>query len=225
MSRGTTEPETITPEVLLRAYSIGIFPMAEHADDPSLHWIEPHRRGIIPLDSLKISSSLAKTLRSNRFEIRVDHDFNAIISACADRPGDTWINERIRILYGTLFKDGDVHTVEVYSESALVGGIYGVSIGSAFFGESMFHRKSDASKVALMHLAARLIAGGYALFDTQFLTPHLASLGGVEITRSVYKSKLYPAVLQRGNFAALDTATHARGRDILEILIGSRRKD
>ena len=154
-----------------------------------------------------------------------DHDFKAIIAGCADRPGDTWINERIRILYCALFDQGHVHTVEVYSHDELVGGIYGVSIGAAFFGESMFHRATDASKVALMHLAARLIAGGYALFDTQFLTPHLASLGGIEITRRAYQSKLVPAVMERADFAALDVATHANGHDILAILLGTRRAD
>ena len=218
MSRRDTESDRITPEIILRAYAIGIFPMAEKASDPSIHWVEPRFRGIIPLDGLIVSKSLAKTIRSNGFDIRVDHDFQATIAGCATRPGDTWINARIRSLYGELYAHGHVHTVEAYLDGALVGGIYGLSIGAAFFGESMFHRATDASKVCLMHLAARLIAGGYQLFDTQFLTPHLATLGGIEITRDAYQSRLVDAVMTRANFMALPSDAHQNGQIILNIL-------
>jgi len=218
MTRHDANRDTITPEVLLRAYAIGIFPMAENADDPSIHWVEPRIRGIIPLDAIHISKSLTKTIRSNRFEVRVDHDFDGVISGCATRPGDTWINSRIKALYGALFERGFVHTVEVYQDHQLVGGLYGVSIGAAFFGESMFHRVTDASKVALVHLAARLIQGQYELLDTQFLTPHLATLGGIEIPRDDYQTRLVNAVLGRGDFTELDQQAHADGAHILSLI-------
>jgi leucyl/phenylalanyl-tRNA--protein transferase len=218
MTRHDANRDTITPEVLLRAYAIGIFPMAENADDPSIHWVEPRIRGIIPLDDVHISKSLGKTIRSNQFEVRVDHDFEGVISGCATRPGETWINSRIKSLYGALFERGFVHTVEIYQDQQLVGGLYGVSIGAAFFGESMFHRVTDASKVALVHLAARLIHGQYELLDTQFLTPHLATLGGIEIPRDDYQTRLVNAVLGRGHFTALDPHRHADGTDILGLI-------
>ncbi|MBA4270450.1 MAG: leucyl/phenylalanyl-tRNA--protein transferase, partial [Methylobacterium sp.] len=149
----------ITPEIMLRAYAAGIFPMAETADDPNLFWVEPDLRGVIPLEGFHLSSRLARTVRSERFEIRVDSDFDAVIAACAeprpDRP-DTWINRRIRDIFGALFRIGHVHTVECWREGRLVGGLYGLALGGAFFGESMFHRETDASKVALVHLVARL---------------------------------------------------------------------
>lgn len=223
MTRHDANRDTITPEVLLRAYAIGIFPMAENADDPTIHWVEPRIRGIIPLDAVHVSKTLAKTIRSNRFEVRVDHDFDGVISGCATRPGDTWINSRIKSLYGALFERGFVHTVEVYQDQHLVGGLYGVSIGAAFFGESMFHRVTDASKIALVHLAARLIHGQYELLDTQFLTPHLATLGGIEIPRDDYQTRLVNAVLGRGDFTALDPQAHADGVHILR-LIGKNQK-
>src|SRR5262249_46653334 len=166
----------ITPEVLLKAYACGIFPMAESADDPALYWVEPERRGILPLDHLHISRRLARTVRSDRFTVVSDRDFDAVIDGCAE-PGPgrarTWINERIRVLYRALFDCGHCHTVEVYDDGALVGGLYGVSLGAAFFGESMFRRTRDASKVALVHLAGRLRAGDFILLDTQFVTDHL----------------------------------------------------
>ena len=224
MSRRDNDSHTITPDVILRAYAIGIFPMAENADDPSLHWVEPRFRGIIPLDGLKVSKSLAKTIRSNRFDIRVDHDFAATLTGCATRPGDTWINARIKALFGTLFERGMVHTVEVYANDELVGGIYGLSIGAAFFGESMFHRVTDASKIALMHLSARLFVGGYHLFDTQFLTPHLASLGGIEITRNAYQERLVNTVMGQADFARLPIDGHHDGREILHIISSKASK-
>ena len=223
MTRYDATRDTITPEVLLRAYAIGIFPMAENANDPSIHWVEPRIRGIIPLDGVHISKSLAKTIRSNRFTIKIDHDFNGVISGCASRPGDTWINQRITSLYRQLFERGFVHTVEVYEQEKLVGGLYGVSIGAAFFGESMFHTVTDASKVALVHLAARLIHGQYELLDTQFLTPHLATLGGIEIPREIYQSRLVNAVLARGDFDALDPPAHADGSAILDLVRSNKK--
>src|SRR6478736_4940331 len=195
----------ITPEVLLKAYACGIFPMAESADDPALYWIEPERRGIIPLDRFHIPSRLARTVRSGRFIVRVDRDFDAVLDGCADpMPGRTrtWINERIRTLYRKLYQRGDCHTVEVYEHDQLVGGLYGVDLGAAFFGESMFHRARDASKVALVHLAARLRHGRYKLLDTQFITDHLASLGAVELSRREYHRLLESAMKGNGNFFA-----------------------
>jgi leucyl/phenylalanyl-tRNA---protein transferase len=197
----------LTPELILRAYQAGIFPMAESEDDPDLFWVCPQERGIIPLDGFIVSKSLAKRLRKKDFTVRVDHDFDAVISACAaPAPGreSTWINPTIRKLYGTLFEQGHCHTVEVYEGEALIGGLYGLAIGGAFFGESMFHRKTDASKIAMAHLVDRLNAGGFALLDTQFITAHLASLGGVEIPRATYESMLADALPLRGDFYAWD---------------------
>ncbi len=193
----------ITPDILLRAYSIGLFPMAESAEDPNLYWVDPEARGIFPLDAMAISKSLSKVVRSDRFEVRVDSDFDAVIDGCAapDTGREkTWINERIRTLYHQLFDMGHVHTVETRFEGELVGGLYGVSLGAAFFGESMFHRKTDASKVALVHLAARLAAGGFSLLDAQFVTPHLATLGAIEIPRDAYRLRLAKAMAHRGDF-------------------------
>jgi leucyl/phenylalanyl-tRNA--protein transferase len=154
----------ITPEVLLKAYACGIFPMAESADDPALYWIEPERRGVIPLDRFHLPGRLARTVRSDRFTVVVDRDFDAVVNGCSEPGpgrGRTWINARIRNLYRRLYERGDCHTVEVYEGNRLVGGLYGVSLGKAFFGESMFHYSRDASKVALVHLIARLRAGRY----------------------------------------------------------------
>jgi leucyl/phenylalanyl-tRNA--protein transferase len=179
--------------------------MAESADDPGLYWIEPERRGVIPLDGLCISRRLARTVRADRFEVRVDHDFEAVIDACAaPAPGrrTTWINRRIRKLYGDLFAVGHCHSVEVYDGPALVGGLYGVDLAGAFFGESMFHRASDASKVGLVHLVARLRRGGYRLLDTQFVTEHLTSLGAVEVPRRDYHRLLEAALALDGDFFA-----------------------
>lgn len=187
----------ITPEIMLRAYAAGIFPMAETADDPNLFWVEPELRGVIPLDRFHLSSRLARTVRSDRFEIRVDTAFEAVIASCAeardDRP-DTWINSRIREIFGALFALGHVHTVECWQDDRLVGGLYGMSLGGAFFGESMFHRQTDASKVALVHLVARLRHGGYRLLDAQFQTAHLAQFGTQEVPRAAYQSLLERAI-------------------------------
>ncbi len=203
MSRKTDPPE-ITPQVLLRAYSIGMFPMSDDADDPTLFWVDPEERGIFPLDGLIVSKSLARTVRSDIYRIEIDRDFDAVIEACAgggaDRP-KTWINQRIRKLYRELFDRGFAHTVEAYDAAgALVGGLYGLQIGAAFFGESMFHKARDASKVALVHLVGRLRTGGARLLDTQFVTPHLESLGAVEMPRDAYHRRLDEAIGASANF-------------------------
>lgn len=211
----------LTPDILVQAYSIGLFPMAEKADDDRLFWVDPEERGIFPLDGITISTSLAKTLRADRFHVVVDRDFEAVIDGCAGAvPGrpSTWINRRIRELFGALFQRGDVHTVEAYRGDELVGGLYGLHIGGAFFGESMFHRATDASKVCLVHLAARLIAARFALLDAQFVTPHLASLGAVEISRSAYRLELEQAVALDRRFCSPDLPDHIDGRTALSLV-------
>ena len=180
---------TITPQILLKAYAAGIFPMAESAEDNALYWVEPEERGIFPLDGLRISRTLRKRIRQRRFDVRVDTAFNDVIAACAEKAPDrktTWINQRIKSLYGQLYRMGCCHSVECWRSNRLVGGLYGVRIGAAFFGESMFSREPDASKVALVHLVARLKAGGFHLLDAQFTTPHLESLGARSISRADY---------------------------------------
>lgn len=193
----------ITPQVLLKAYACGIFPMAESAEDSALYWIEPERRGVIPVERAHVPRRLARTVRSDRFEIRIDSDFPAVIEACAAPARGrrkTWINHRIRALYGALFRLGHCHTVEAWRDGRLVGGLYGVTLGGAFFGESMFHRERDASKVVLVHLIARLRAGGYALLDTQFMTDHLRQFGTEEVSRQAYHRMLEAALELDGDF-------------------------
>lgn len=192
-----TERFRLTPDILLEAYAAGVFPMAESADDPELFWVDPHRRGIIPLDGFHVPHRLRRLVRQGRFEIRCDEAFEEIVRGCAkatEKRPNTWINEEIVQLYGALFTRQAAHSVECWRNSRLVGGLYGVSIGAAFFGESMFSQETDASKVALVHLAARLRLGGYRLLDTQFLTPHLARFGAIEITRSRYRRLLAVAL-------------------------------
>jgi leucyl/phenylalanyl-tRNA---protein transferase len=211
----------ITPDILLKAYAAGIFPMAEDADDPSLFWVEPQERGVIPLDGFHLSKRLAKTLRSDAFEVWVDRDFDAVISGCAEPGPDrdkTWINARIRRLYGELFDLGHCHTVEVYREGHLVGGLYGVMLGAAFFGESMFHRERDASKVALAHLVARLRRGGFRLLDTQFVTGHLLQFGAVEVPRRLYKRLLREAIDTPADWCAWPCHAAVRGAEVLGVL-------
>src|SRR5438552_11914865 len=212
----------ITPEVLLKAYSCGIFPMAESADDPALYWIEPERRGIMPLDRFHLPGRLARTIRSTPLTVVVDRDFDAVIEGCAQpQPGRsrTWINGRIRTLYRKLYQRGDCHTVEVYDGEVLIGGLYGVSLGRAFFGESMFHRARDASKIALVHLVARLIAGGFELLDTQYVTEHLKSFGAVEVSRRRYRTMLDKAIAGvPADFLKLPTDRPVSGADALAII-------
>ncbi|MGC2085137.1 MAG: leucyl/phenylalanyl-tRNA--protein transferase [Bradyrhizobium sp.] len=188
----------ITPEVLLRAYACGIFPMAESADDPTLFWVEPELRGVIPLEGFCVASRLARTVRSDVFTVTVNQAFKAVMAGCAaPQPGreETWINRRIRELYTGLFAIGHCHSVECWQDGELVGGLYGVSLGRAFFGESMFHIARDASKVALVHLVARLIAGGFELLDTQYVTEHLKTFGAQEIPRRRYTALLDKALM------------------------------
>ena len=197
------EQRTITPHHVLRAYSVGLFPMAESAEDKELFWVDPEQRAIFPLDDFSVSHSLAKTIRRDRFEVTVDQDFDAVIAHCAAPAKDrenTWINEEIRRLYRELFDMGFVHTIECRRAGRLVGGLYGVALRGAFFGESMFHLETDASKVALAHLVARLRAGGFSLLDTQFMTTHLASLGAIEISRAVYYQALEQALTVIADF-------------------------
>ena len=197
----------VTPDLLLRAYACGIFPMSESADDPGLFWVEPRLRGVIPLDGFHVPRRLTRTIRADRFEITVDRDFPAVIAACAEavpnRP-ETWINGRIRALYTELHERGQAHSVEARREGQLVGGLYGVSLGGAFFGESMFSRETDASKVALVHLVERMRRGGYTLLDTQFQTAHLARFGAIEIARPEYLNLLDAALAVKGDFNAID---------------------
>jgi leucyl/phenylalanyl-tRNA---protein transferase len=194
---------SITPQVLLKAYSVGVFPMAESADDPSLYWVEPEERGILPLDDFHISHSLKKSVRHQRFEIRVDTAFDEVIHHCAEvasnRP-ETWINTRIMKLYSQLHKMGCAHSVESWHGGKLVGGLYGVRIGAAFFGESMFSRETDASKVALVHLVARLNHGGFVLLDTQFLNDHLKQFGCVTMAKLDYRLVLGEAIEATAHF-------------------------
>jgi leucyl/phenylalanyl-tRNA--protein transferase len=197
MSRASDRAIEITPEILLKAYAAGIFPMAEDADDPSLFWVEPRERGIIPLHDFHVGKRLARSVRSDQFEVRVDYDFDGVIAGCAAPAFDrekTWISSRIRQIYGELFDAGHCHTVEAYRDGRLVGGLYGVRLGSAFFGESMFHLERDASKVALVHLVARLRQGGFTLLDTQFVTDHLAQFGAIEVPRREYRLLLRAAI-------------------------------
>jgi leucyl/phenylalanyl-tRNA--protein transferase len=212
----------ITPELLLRAYACGIFPMAESADDPTLFWVEPEMRGVIPLDGFNIGSRLARTVRSDTFTVTANTAFKAVISGCAapqEGREDTWINKRIRDLYFGLHELGHCHSVEVWQDGDLAGGLYGVSLGRAFFGESMFHRVRDASKVALVHLVARLIAGGFELLDTQYVTEHLRSFGAVEIPRRRYRTLLDRAISgEPADFLRLPPAMPISGARALEIV-------
>src|SRR5580704_19768785 len=208
----------ITPDVLLKAYACGIFPMAESADDPALYWIEPERRGVIPLEGFHVPTRLARSVRRNPFTVVADRDFDSVIAGCGEAgPGRarTWINTRIRNLYRGLYDIGHCHTVEVYDGDELVGGLYGVSLGRAFFGESMFHRARDASKIALVHLVARLTAGHYRLLDTQFVTDHLRTFGAVEVSRPVYHKLLDAALVGEGDFGALPVDRPVSGEAVL----------
>lgn len=183
----------LTAEHLLRGYAMGIFPMAQSRDDPEVHWVDPRRRGVLPLDGFHISRSLARRIRRGGYEATADTAFAEVLRACADRD-ETWINPVIFGLYMDLHRAGFAHAQEIWRGGRLVGGVYGVVLGRAFFGESMFSAETDGSKLALAHLVARLRAGGFVLFDTQFLTPHLASLGGIEISRADYHRRLADAL-------------------------------
>jgi leucyl/phenylalanyl-tRNA---protein transferase len=189
----TRHIEPLDPELLLRAYTVGVFPMADSRDADSVYWVEPKTRAILPLDGFHLSGSLKKTLLSGRFETTADRAFHDVVRLCAesaeDRP-DTWINHQIERSVLTLHERGHAHSIETWADGQLVGGLYGISLGGAFFGESMVSRARDASKVALAHLVARLRVGGFTLLDCQFQTPHLASLGAIEVSRAAYMSVL-----------------------------------
>lgn len=193
------DSQQLTPELLLRAYAMGVFPMAETRETPDVFWVDPKRRGVLPLGGFHISRSLARKLRQEPFAITYNRDFHGILEGCAERE-ETWINEVIFSLYLELHTMGFAHSVEVWEEDDLVGGVYGVALYSAFFGESMFSRRTDASKIALAYLVDRLRLNGFQLFDTQFITPHLSRLGAVEIARSEYRRRLQRALLAPARF-------------------------
>jgi leucyl/phenylalanyl-tRNA---protein transferase len=195
----------ITPEIVLRAYAAGVFPMAESADDPMLHWVEPEERGILPLDAFHVPHSLRKVVKRSEFEIRIDSDFATVIAACAEETNErpsTWINKRILDLYNELHQMGHAHSVESWQDGELVGGLYGIKLGAAFFGESMFSRRTNASKVALVHLVARLRFGQFQLLDAQFMNDHLVQFGATPVSRATYVKLLNYALGGRGDFSA-----------------------
>ena len=209
----------ITPQVLLKAYSCGIFPMAESADDPALYWIEPQHRGVLPLQNVHFPRRLLRTVRTTPLVVKIDTDYDGVIDGCsAPRPGrtTTWINARIRNLYRELFERGACHTVEVWNGTSLVGGLYGVALKGAFFGESMFSFERDASKIALVHLVARLSAGQFRLLDTQFTTDHLKQFGTIELERDAFQNELEDALSVTADFHALGRTVS--GAEAVEII-------
>ena len=212
--------DIVTPETLLRAYAYGIFPMADDRNDDTLFWVDPDERGIIPLDSFKISRSLKKAIRLDRYTITSDRAFRDVMRGCAvTKTGreTTWISERIESLYCALHARGAAHSIECWHEDNLVGGLYGVSIAGAFFGESMFHTMTDASKVALAHLIARLKAGSYRLLDTQFVTDHLKQFGAIEISREDYHQRLNIALNTPADYSAAGT-DQLSGARVLQLI-------
>lgn len=201
--RRSEERLAITPQLLLKAYSCGLFPMADSAEDPDIYWVEPEQRGIIPLDDFRVPRSLAKSIRRERFDIRINTAFSAVVDGCAEpAPGrtKTWINRTIRELYLQLHHLGHAHSVEAWREERLVGGLYGVTLRGAFFGESMFSRETDTSKICLVHLVRRLNERGYVLLDTQFTTDHLKRFGAVDVPRETYNTLLEDALLVDARF-------------------------
>lgn len=210
---------TLTPELLLKAYSCGLFPMADSRDSDEVFWVDPERRGLIPLETFHFPKRLGRLVRSDAFRVTIDQVFSAVMTSCAAPARgreSTWINEDILEAYGALHRAGHAHSVECWQDGKLAGGLYGVSLGGAFFGESMFHHVRDASKVALVHLAARLKAGGYSLLDTQFLTAHLAQFGAIELPRARYQERLGAALAKTGAFYSLPA--EARGGEVLRFL-------
>ncbi len=199
-----SEPDVdLTPELLLRAYMQGIFPMAEGKDNPEIFWVDPRRRGVLPLTGFHISRSLRRRIRKGEYHVDLNVDFLGVVDACADRK-ETWINAEIRALYAKLHDMGHAHSLEIRHDGKLSGGVYGVAIAGAFFGESMFSRRTDASKLALAHLVDHLRRCGFSLFDTQFVTPHLTSLGATEINRAKYHALLQEAFQQPADFRKHD---------------------
>jgi leucyl/phenylalanyl-tRNA--protein transferase len=192
----------LTPELMLSGYAQGIFPMAEGRDSEDLHWIDPRLRGVIPLDKFHISRSLRREILRKNYTIRINSSFSAVVRACGDRD-ETWINSALFTLYGGLHDMGHAHSLEIWQEEELTGGVFGVTLGAAYFGESMFSTRTNASKIALAYLVDRLRQSGFTLFDTQFLTPHLASLGGVEIPRADYRRRLAEALEREADYCAV----------------------
>ncbi|MBI07746.1 MAG: leucyl/phenylalanyl-tRNA--protein transferase [Rhodospirillaceae bacterium] len=192
-----------SPELVLKAYACGVFPMSERKDDPSVFWVDPDWRGVIPLDAFHLPRRLARTVRSGKFQVTVNKNFDQVIRECSERTPkrvESWISSSIVGVYNELHLQGNAHSVECWRGKQLVGGLYGVSLGAAFFGESMFSRERDASKVALVHLVERLRAGGYALLDTQFVTPHLSNFGAIELPRCTYLEQLQAALEREATF-------------------------
>ena len=202
----------LTPELLLHGYSVGIFPMSEARDDPEIFWVDPRKRGVMPLEGFHISRSLRRAMKQSSWTVTIDHYFEGVVDGCADRE-DTWINAEIRSLYSALFARGNAHSLEVWEEDTLIGGVYGVVLGAAFFGESMFSRRTNASKVALACLVDRLRQGEFELFDTQFITDHLMSLGAEEISRAQYHAQLAHAKSRSASFTA---APQSSPQDVLQ---------
>jgi leucyl/phenylalanyl-tRNA--protein transferase len=213
----------MTPELLLRAYACGVFPMARSRDDHQLYWVDPQERGILPLDAFHASRSVLKVVRQQRFEVRFDTAFDAVIAGCAeftDERPESWINEQIFTVFHRLHQMGLAHSVECWRDGALVGGLYGLALGGAFFGESMFSRQTDASKVALCHLVAVLRRGGFLLLDTQFVTEHLTRFGTIEIPKAAYQARLSRALQAHGrldlSLSAAEVVTEGRAADGVE---------
>lgn len=204
------EPQTLTPHMLLRAYEMGVFPMAESAEDSEIFWVDPRRRGIFPLEQFHVSRSLARRIRRGGFEVTLNQSFTEVLDGCADRD-ETWINDQIYTLYCELNRLGFAHSLEIRHAGRLVGGVYGVAIGGAFFGESMFSREADASKLALTYLVDRLRCSGFGLFDTQFVTPHLRSLGAIEVPRAAYRAQLAQALALPVQFDVASPVASAEG--------------
>jgi len=202
----------LTPELLLHGYSVGIFPMSESRDDPEIFWVDPRKRGVMPMDGFHLSRSLRRAMRNSPLTVTTDRDFEGVLDGCADRE-DTWINAEIRSLYGALHARKQARSLEIWEGDILVGGVYGVVLGAAFFGESMFSRRTNASKIALACLIDRLRIGGFTLFDTQFITSHLASLGAIEISRAQYHAQLAHAKSRDADF---DAAPDATPQDVMQ---------
>ncbi|MEM6727713.1 MAG: leucyl/phenylalanyl-tRNA--protein transferase [Pseudomonadota bacterium] len=203
----------LSPELLLKAYQVGIFPMSEARHATTLFWVDPERRGVMPLDGLHVSRSLRRAVRRQDYDVRVNSDFAGVLDGCAARP-ETWINDELRALYLALHLQGHAHSLEIWGENGIAGAIFGVTIGGAFFGESMFSARTNGSKIAMVYLVDRLRRAGFALFDTQFITAHLASLGAVEISRATYRAELERALLLSADFTAPPGPTGAQ--DVLQ---------